>query len=81
MGHREGKARTPWETSSGVTKEVTAELCLQDKTNTYLGENSGNDKTAKAQRSKRKSTMLRPSGVTNVEKTPPWHLVGPREEK
>lgn len=54
MGHREGKARTPWETSSGVTKEVTAELCLKDKTNTYLGEKSGNDKTAKAWRSKSK---------------------------
>lgn len=47
MGHREGKARSPWETGSGITEEVTAELDLErdleSKASTYPG-------TAKKQR-------------------------------
>lgn len=47
MGHGEGKARSPWEISSGITEEDTAELDLEGKANTYPGgKKMGNGKEA-----------------------------------
>lgn len=47
MGHGEGKARSPWEISSGITEEDTAELDLEGKANTYPGgKKTGNGKEA-----------------------------------
>lgn len=82
MGHREGKARSPWEISSGITEEVTAELDLEGKASTYPGgKKTENGKEAEAWRSESKEHQVRPSGVTNVEETLAWHSADPQKGK